>query len=191
MLVYLRDRSAQTILLAPTLNCKLQIKLSASPSHSILTPGLPVPALTPAGSHWSANFEVTGMTRPGKIPSQLGFEPRIFRSRGGHLNHQVNEAVSRMRPLVHGLSTFSHSNLSLSFVSCLTSKKVLAYLSDGHGNPNVSERTDPQFWVQNYNICLVVLVAVGGEEVWFCCFCFFLFALSDDDGEIENGSFNA
>ena len=26
------------------------------------------------GSHWSANFEVTGMTRPGKIPSQAGFE---------------------------------------------------------------------------------------------------------------------
>ena len=29
------------------------------------------------GSHWSANFEVTGMTRPGKIPSQAGFEPRV------------------------------------------------------------------------------------------------------------------
>ena len=35
------------------------------------------------GSHWSANFEVTGMTRPGKIPSQAGFEP----FRGGRLNH--------------------------------------------------------------------------------------------------------
>ena len=31
-------------------------------------------------SHWSTNFSVTGMTRPGKIPSQAGFEPRIFRS---------------------------------------------------------------------------------------------------------------
>ena len=39
------------------------------------------------GSHWSANFEATGMTRPGKIPSQAGFEPRIFRSRGGRFNH--------------------------------------------------------------------------------------------------------
>ena len=39
------------------------------------------------GSHWSANFEVTGMTRPGKIPSQAGFKPRIFRSRGEHINH--------------------------------------------------------------------------------------------------------
>ena len=28
------------------------------------------------GSHWSANFQVTGMTRPEKIPSQAGFEPR-------------------------------------------------------------------------------------------------------------------
>ena len=39
------------------------------------------------GSHWNANFQVTGMTRPGKIPSQAGFEPWIFRSRGGRLNH--------------------------------------------------------------------------------------------------------
>ena len=39
------------------------------------------------GSHWSANFEVTGMTRPRKIPAQAGFEPWICRSRGGRLNH--------------------------------------------------------------------------------------------------------
>ena len=39
------------------------------------------------GSHWRAHFEVTGMTRPGKIPWQAGFEPGIFRSRGGRLNH--------------------------------------------------------------------------------------------------------
>ena len=39
------------------------------------------------GSHWNANFEVTGMTRPRKIPSQTGFEPGIFRSRSGRLNH--------------------------------------------------------------------------------------------------------
>ena len=38
------------------------------------------------GWHWSANFEVSGMTRPGKILAQAGFEPRIFRSRRGHLN---------------------------------------------------------------------------------------------------------
>ena len=40
------------------------------------------------GSHWSASFEVTGMTRPRKkIPAQAGFEPGTFRSRGGRLNH--------------------------------------------------------------------------------------------------------
>ena len=39
------------------------------------------------GSHWSASFEVTGMTRPGKIPSQAIFKPRIFCSRGRRHNH--------------------------------------------------------------------------------------------------------
>ena len=58
-----------------------------SPSADPITPG------AWQGSHWSANFEVTGMTRPGKIPSRAGFEPRIFCSRGGRLNHLANEAV--------------------------------------------------------------------------------------------------
>ena len=45
------------------------------------------------GRHWRANFEVTGMTRPGKISSQAGFEPWIFRYRGGclyqrNMNHE-------------------------------------------------------------------------------------------------------
>ena len=30
---------------------------------------------------------VTGMIRPGKIPSQTGFEPGIFLSQDGRLNH--------------------------------------------------------------------------------------------------------
>ena len=46
MLVYLIDGSAQTILRAATLRYKLQIQLSNSPSHSILTPGRLVPVLT-------------------------------------------------------------------------------------------------------------------------------------------------
>ena len=46
MLVYLRDGSAQTVLRAATLRQKLQIRLSTSPSHSIPTPGQPVPAMT-------------------------------------------------------------------------------------------------------------------------------------------------
>ena len=46
MWVYLSDGSVQTSLRAATLTKKLQIKLSTSPSHSILTPGQPVPVLT-------------------------------------------------------------------------------------------------------------------------------------------------
>ena len=47
-----------SILRAATLRYKLQIKLSTSPSHSILTPGQPDPILPTAwqGCHWSANF---------------------------------------------------------------------------------------------------------------------------------------
>ena len=46
------------------------------------------------GSHGSASFYVTGMTRPGQIPTaQAGIEPRIFRSRGGRLNHYAKGAV--------------------------------------------------------------------------------------------------
>ena len=44
--VYLKDRSAQTIVYAATPRQKLQTKLSISPSYNILTPGQPVPALT-------------------------------------------------------------------------------------------------------------------------------------------------
>ena len=39
------------------------------------------------GRHRGTTFKVTGMTRPGKIPSQAGFEPRTFSSRGGRLSH--------------------------------------------------------------------------------------------------------
>ena len=52
-----------------------------SPSTDPLSPG------DWQGIHWSASFEVTDMTRPGKIPSQAEFEHRIFLSRGGRLNH--------------------------------------------------------------------------------------------------------
>ena len=52
-----------------------------SPCADPITPG------AWQGSHSSANLSVTGMIRPGKIPSQARFEPGIFRSRGGRLNH--------------------------------------------------------------------------------------------------------
>ena len=53
----------------------------------------PIMRGTSQGSHWSASFHVTGMTRPGEIPLQAGFETRIFRSQSGRLNHEANEAV--------------------------------------------------------------------------------------------------
>ena len=91
MPAYLRDGSAQTIVRATTLRQKLQIQLSISPSHSILTPGRPVPALT----LWrqAPGRVVTGVPifeslvwlDPVKIPTQAGFEPGIFRPRGGRL----------------------------------------------------------------------------------------------------------
>ena len=64
-----------------------------SPSTDPITPG------AWQGSHWSANFEITGMTRPPKILAQAGFEQGIFCSLGGHLNHLANEVVHRQRSL--------------------------------------------------------------------------------------------
>ena len=89
--MYLRDGSAQTILSAATLRYKLQIKRSTSPSHSILTPGRPVPVLTL--SRQAPDRVATGVPifkslvwlDPEKIPAQAGFEPGILRSRGGRL----------------------------------------------------------------------------------------------------------
>ena len=48
------------------------------------------------GSHWSANFEVTGMTRSGKIPSQAGFELRTLQFRAGRLNHFISKQIECM-----------------------------------------------------------------------------------------------
>ena len=53
-------------------------------------PNFSIDPITPGawlGSHWSAIFFMTRMTRLGKIPAQAGFEPGIFRSYGGRLSH--------------------------------------------------------------------------------------------------------
>ena len=36
---------------------------------------------------------------PRKIPAQAGFEPGIFRSRGGRINYYVNEAIEKVSVL--------------------------------------------------------------------------------------------
>ena len=97
ILAYLRYGSAQTIARAEIEIADQTFYLTqaqytdtwpSSPSTDPIPPG------TWQGSHWSANFEVTGLTPPGKIPkAQAGIEPRVCLSRGERLNQQANEAV--------------------------------------------------------------------------------------------------
>ena len=71
MRVYLRDGSAQTILR----RCHTEIEVADQTFHltqsQYTDTGPTSPSTDPIspgawkGSHWSANFEVTGMTRPG------------------------------------------------------------------------------------------------------------------------------
>ena len=67
--------------------------------HTV-TPGRPVPALTlqrQAPGRVATGVPILkslALTRPGKIPWQAGFEPQIFRSRGGCLNHEATEVVN-------------------------------------------------------------------------------------------------
>ena len=58
-----------------------------SPSADPITPG------AWQSSHWSANFEVTGMTRPRKNPGASGIQTRDLRLSRRRLNHWANEAV--------------------------------------------------------------------------------------------------
>ena len=75
-----------------------------SPSADPTTPG------AWQGSHWSATFQVTGMTRPGKIPTaQVGIEPGTFCSRGGE--------PSRSRPNCHCSRPNRHNNLRRPLIS--------------------------------------------------------------------------
>ena len=97
MRVYLREGSAQTILRAATLRWKLQIQLSISPSHSILTPGRPVPL--------ECQFKVTDMTRPRKNPGVSGIRTRDLPLSRRKPYHQASEAVSGDRLLCWSLGT--------------------------------------------------------------------------------------
>ena len=96
-LVYLRDGSAQTILLEIEVadqsfyltQSQYTDTVPTSPSTDPIMPG------AWQGSHWSANFLSYwyDSTRK-KISSQAGFEPGNFRSQGRRLNHKASEAVS-------------------------------------------------------------------------------------------------
>ena len=140
MLVYLRDGSAQTTARAATLKQKLQIKFSTSPSHSILTPGRPVPVL--ALKRQVPDTVATGMpifksmVWPGKVSLQMGFEPRIFHSWGRSLNHEANMAVRDWPFLQVEVGTIPLSEqLSLLWVTDLFSRQrweLFPYLNSYH-----------------------------------------------------------
>ena len=90
MLVYLRDGSAQTSFTCCHTETEVADKTfhltqsqytdtrSTSPSADHISPG------AWQGSHWNANYY---MTQSGKILSQVGSKPPIFRSQGECLNH--------------------------------------------------------------------------------------------------------
>ena len=132
MLAQLRDGSAQTIVRAATLRQELQIQLSTSPQSQYTDTGPTSPTADPItpgaqqGSHWSANLKVTGITRPGKIPSQAGFEPRIFRSPGGRLNPLGQRGgLRRLTPhMIHWATPRS--------VSCFSSGNTRGIFNSGH-----------------------------------------------------------
>ena len=65
-----------------------------SPSADPITPG------AWQGSHWSANFEVTGMTRPRKTPGASGIRTRdlpLSRRTPYHLANEAVEADENLR----------------------------------------------------------------------------------------------
>ena len=82
MQVYLRDRSAQTRLRAATLrSCRSNYLIQSQYIDTGPTSTRVDPTKLGAWheSHWCANFQVTGMTRPGKISTpQAGIKSRIF-----------------------------------------------------------------------------------------------------------------
>ena len=148
MLLYLRDGSTQTICTC----CHAEIEVPTfyltqsqytdtgptSPSADPITPG------AWQGSQWSAIFEVTGMTRPEKIQSQLRFKLRTFRFRGGRLNHLANEVVRLTGQGVHLESGRSGSDSRFRRGSLPGSVLPVAYqlalqcrISAGTGRPGV------------------------------------------------------
>ena len=83
-----------------------------SPSADPITPG------AWQGSHWSANFLSHWYdSTPNKIPAQAGFEPGIFRSRGGRLTTRPT------RRFVINKQTYEPTNLTNKQTTAATTKK--------------------------------------------------------------------
>ena len=88
-----------------------------SPSADPTTPG------AWQGSHWSANFEVTGMTRPRKNPVASGIRTRDLPLSRRTPYHKANEAVYSGER--HSLYHFTNQAVPCYclFAGCLTSQQ--------------------------------------------------------------------
>ena len=130
MLVHLGDGSTQTIVCAVTLRQKLQIKLAISPSHSILTPGRPVPALTLyRQAPGRVATGVTGMRldqEKSRRKRDSNSGPSAFGADSLTTYHLANEAVHTS---CAGLSCEVCAGLSCAGLNC----EVCAGLSCGTG----------------------------------------------------------
>ena len=90
LLVYLKDRSAQTVVHACTLRQKKRIKLAVSPSHSVLALGQPVPVLTYIQTCLPVRiclYELASSTEVRSYFSKYGH--RVSRK---YRNHDINNA---------------------------------------------------------------------------------------------------
>ena len=119
----------------------MQIQLCISPSHSILTPGQPVPSANNItqcawkGSHWSANFEVAGMTRPCKKKKKKKKKKRRKRDRtqvcrflGGHRLVGLVVKTSASRAEDPGFESRLRRDFFRARVIAATSKLALQWL---------------------------------------------------------------
>ena len=98
------------------------------------------------GSNWSANFEVTGMTRPGKIPSQAGFD-WIFGSQGERLKHKAREAVMMIMPM---MVMMMNNNSSMLLTACCNDQ-----VEDGDNGNNID-------WKHHW-------ISYSGCYTYYCC----------------------
>ena len=117
------------------------MKLSASPSHGILTPGRPVPALTlkrQASGRVAAGvpiLKVTGVTRPGKIPSQAAVvlvvverpQQHASVSQGWICSDSLSAATLRQKLLIRLAISASHSTFMPGRILALTLLSVSVY----------------------------------------------------------------
>ena len=86
------------------------------------------------------------MTRPGKIPSQSGFEPRIFRPRGGHLDHNASEVASKSKTymekdlVIHRQVEFKSLSCAVGYIQPRQACFILTYIAESVVTKNSSNQ---------------------------------------------------